>query len=73
MGKGKRMAEGYGPRVATGPYPALMSIKDCANFLNVSRSTLRRLVVTGQIPFCMVGTRKRFDPMAVRAAIEKFI
>lgn len=51
--------------------PTLYSLRDVAKFLNVSRSTVRRLVDTGQIPSMRVGGQLRFDILAVRAAINR--
>jgi excisionase family DNA binding protein len=51
--------------------PTLYSLREVARYLNVSRSTVRRLVETAQIPSMRVGGQLRFDILAVRAAIER--
>jgi excisionase family DNA binding protein len=53
------------------PYTQLMTTKDIANFLRVSRSTITRMANHGQIPFVLVRGRKRFDVAAVMAAINR--
>lgn len=56
---------------SAGPYLSLMTIRELSSYLNVSRSTIRRLHRSGQIPAMRVGKQLRFDAIAVRAALDK--
>lgn len=51
--------------------PVLYTLREVAQNLSVSRSTIRRLVAAGQIPVIRVGGQLRFDILAVRAAVER--
>ena len=54
-----------------GPGTTLLSARALSDHLNVSRSTIRRLVKSGRIPFSRVGKQLRFDLLAVRAVIDR--
>lgn len=54
-----------------GPANRMLSVRALASHLNVSRSTIRRMVESGQIPYMRVRKVLRFDMMAVRAVIDK--
>lgn len=54
------------------PPTALVTIKELSRYLNVSRSTLWKLVHSGQVPHVRVGNQYRFDVVAVRGAMERF-
>jgi excisionase family DNA binding protein len=63
-----------GPPVSNGPATSLLSVKQIANHLNVSRSTIHRMVKSGQIPYKRMGGKRghlRFDVLAVRAALDR--
>ena len=59
----------------TGSYPSdlptLYTVRQIAHHLNVSRSTIRRMVQLGQIPSTRVGGQLRFDVLAVRSRLDK--
>ena len=54
----------------TGP-GTLLSVRELSRHLRVSRQTIRRLVMSGQIPYARVGRQLRFDLMAVRGVVDK--
>jgi excisionase family DNA binding protein len=49
----------------------LMSGREISDYLGVGRSTLRRLVANGLIPSIKVGGLRKFDVLAVRAALDR--
>jgi excisionase family DNA binding protein len=49
----------------------LMSAREISNYLGVSRTTLRRYVQNGIIPFIKIGGLQRFDVLAVRSALDR--
>lgn len=51
--------------------PTLMTVRQIATHLSVSRATIRRMYKSGQIPYMRVGNQYRFDPVAVRAALDR--
>jgi len=57
-------------RDLNGP-PTLLSVRQLSRHLNVSRATIRRLVMTGQIPYSRVGRQLRFDLLAVRGVVDR--
>ena len=56
---------------ADGSVVPLMSLKECADYLGVGRSTLRRYVKNGIVPSVRVGGHVKFDVLVVRAAINR--
>jgi len=48
-----------------------MTVRQIATHLSVSRATIRRMYKSGQIPYMRVGNQYRFDPVAVRAALDR--
>ena len=48
----------------------LLTEKDVGDTLSVSRSTIRKLMATGQLPFCHVGRSLRFHRLDVEALAE---
>src|SRR5580658_5708122 len=50
---------------------SLVDKRDLAHALGVSPATIDRLCRAGRIPFIRVGDVRRFDPVAVRAALEQ--
>jgi excisionase family DNA binding protein len=51
----------------------MVSMLELSRYLNVSRNTLRRLVAAGQVPHYRVGNQYRFDVIAVRNALSRFV
>lgn len=49
----------------------LMSEREISDYLNIGRSTLRRYVTAGLIPFVKVGSLRKYDVLAVRAALNR--
>lgn len=47
----------------------LMRARDLAEYMQVSGKTLRRAVLSGQIPYVKIGDSYRFDAQAVRQAL----
>jgi len=47
----------------------LLPISDTADWLGVSRQTVRRLVASGLLPVVRVGGQLRFEPDAIEAYI----
>lgn len=43
----------------------LMTVKECAEYLQCSKITVYRLVEEGRLPAVMVGRLMRFDPQAL--------
>ena len=50
---------------------ALVDKRELARLLGVSPATINRLCRDDRIPFIRVGDARRFDPAAVRAALEE--
>ena len=50
------------PRGAHVPVPPMMSIEEVARFLNLSVTTVRRLVARGSLPCYRIGRLLRFIP-----------
>jgi len=50
----------------------MVTMKELARYLNVSRSTLWKLVHAGQVPYYRVGAQYRFDVLAVKARMASF-
>ncbi len=48
-------------------------MRELSDYLNVSRNTLRKLVSSGQVPHFRVGNQYRFDVVAVRNALSRFV
>lgn len=53
--------------VSTSP---LVSKQEAARHFNVSTATIDRLCRSGEIPYITIGDSRRFDLVAVRAALE---
>jgi excisionase family DNA binding protein len=51
--------------------PPLYTLREVARNLNVSRSTLWRMVKAGLVPHSRVGKQIRFDILAVRAMLDR--
>ena len=60
-------------REPSGPPTQMVSMKDLSRYLNVSRNTLWKLVHAGQVPHYRIGRQYRFDVLAVRAAMARFL
>lgn len=56
---------------SNGGGPALMSAREISDWLGVGRSTLRRYVKSGLVPEIRLGGLRRYDVLAVRAALYK--
>lgn len=50
----------------------MVTMKELATYLNVSRGTLWKLVRSGQVPHYRVGSQYRFDVVAVMAAMRRY-
>lgn len=75
MGNNRRRKKSAAAESATSsdtlPPTALVSVKDLSRYLNVSRTTIMRMVETGQIPVTRVGRQLRFDVVAVRGVLDR--
>jgi excisionase family DNA binding protein len=49
----------------------LMSMREISDYLGVGRSTIKRYVKNGIIPFVRVGGLVKFDVLVVRAALDR--
>lgn len=49
----------------------LMSMREISDYLGVGRSTIKRYVKNGIIPFIKVGGLTKFDVLVVRAALDR--
>ena len=49
----------------------LMTINEVAELLSVSRRSIDRLIAAGEIPYCIILSRKRFDPDEIADWIER--
>lgn len=54
------------------PPTQMVSMRELSRYLNVSRSTLWKLVHNGQVPYYRVGSQYRFDVVAVAARMASF-
>lgn len=54
------------------PATALVTMRELSNYLQVSRSTLWKMVRSGQCPHYRVGHQYRFDVVAVLGALRRF-
>ena len=50
--------------------PALMTVKDVAEFLSVSPGTVEGLIKSGEIRPMRIGRQRRFDIRAIQAFIR---
>jgi excisionase family DNA binding protein len=57
---------------AATPPTQMVTMRELSRYLNVSRSTLWKLVKNGQVPHYRVGHQYRFDVVAVRAVMARF-
>jgi excisionase family DNA binding protein len=51
--------------------PHLLTIRQAAKSLGVSRTTLRRLITLGQLPVWREGDRVYVDPLSAQVAIDR--
>jgi excisionase family DNA binding protein len=52
--------------------PHLLTIRQAAKSLGVSRTTLRQMISLGQLPAWREGDRVYVDPMSAQTAISRF-
>ncbi len=51
-------------------YPEILTLKQAAEFLQISDRTLQRIVKTGEVPGVQVGGQWRFDLAQLRAVVR---
>ncbi len=51
-------------------YPEILTLKQAADFLQISERTLQRIVKTGEVPGVQVGGQWRFDRVQLRAMVR---
>jgi excisionase family DNA binding protein len=67
-------ARSIAERKAEGEIPptCLVTMKELSRYLDVSRSTLWKLVKNGRVPHYRIGHQYRFDVVAVLGAMQPF-